>query len=175
MINYLKKIYSHKDFRLRNPSFLCMLLNRVSQCLPIRVVFMGGGDCDDIMNSYVESSDSVIRYLGMQSHSTAMKYINECDVLLSIGNTGSPMAPSKIFEYMSTGKPIIHVYSWDEDSCIEPLNKYGNALLIDVRKNVDMNKVCSFIENCHIISYSEVKVKFESATPEYTADLICNF
>lgn len=159
--------------RLRNPSFLCMLLNRVSQCLPIRVVFMGGGDCDDIMNSYVDESDGVIRFLGMQSHSVAMKYIDECDILLSIGNTGSPMAPSKIYEYMSTGKPIIHVYSWDEDPCIEPLKKYGNALLLDERENVDINKVSRYIEESSIVPYSDVKIKFASATPEFTADLIC--
>lgn len=160
--------------KLRNPSFLCVVLNRVSQCLPISVVFMGGGDCDDIMSSYVDESGGVIQFLGMQSHSLAMKYINNSDILLSIGNTESPMAPSKIYEYMSTGKPIIHAYTWEKDPCIEPLRKYGNALLLNAKNDVDINVVSKFIEDCHIIPYSEVKAKFESATPEFTADLICN-
>lgn len=161
--------------RLRNPSYLCDVLNRVSQCLPISVVFMGGGDCDDIMRSYVDESGGVIQFLGMQSHSLAMKYIKDSDILLSIGNTESPMAPSKIYEYMSTGKPIIHVYTWEKDPCIEPLMNYGNALLLDANNNVDINMVSKFIEDCHVIPFSEVKAKFESASPEYTADLICNF
>ena len=84
------------------------------------------------------------------------------------------MAPSKIYEYMSNGKPIIHAYTWEKDPCIEPLMKYGNALLLNAKNDVDINVVSKFIEDCHIIPYSEVKAKFESATPEITADLICN-
>ena len=160
--------------KLRNPSFICEILYRVSQCSPICVAFMGGGDCDDIMGSYADKSNGVIQFLGMQPHSVAMKYITECDILLSIGNNESPMAPSKIYEYMSTGKPIIHTYTWEKDPCIEPLTKYGNALLLNEKKDVDINSVCEFIENSCIISFSDVKAKFASATPEYTADLICN-
>lgn len=160
--------------KLRNPSFLCEILYSVSQCSPINVVFMGGGDCDDIMGSYVDKSSGVIQFLGMQSHSEAMKYIKECDILLSIGNNESPMAPSKIYEYMSTGKPIIHTYTWEKDPCIEPLMKYGNALLLNEKEEVDVNSICKFIEDSYIIPYSDVKAKFMSATPEYTADLICN-
>lgn len=84
------------------------------------------------------------------------------------------MAPSKIYEYMSTGKPIIHTYTWEKDPCIEPLMKYGNALLLNEKEEVDVNSICKFIEDSYIIPYSDVKAKFMSATPEYTADLICN-
>lgn len=161
--------------KLRNPSFLCEILYRVSQCLPINVVFMGGGDCDDIMSSYVDKSSGVIQFLGMQLHSVAMKHIRECDILLSIGNNESPMAPSKIYEYMSTGKSIIHTYTWENDPCIEPLRKYGNALLLNENKEADLNSICKFIEDSYIMPYSDVKALFASATPEFTADLICNF
>ena len=52
--------------------------------------------------------------------------------------------------------------------------KYGKCKLLNEKKDVDINSVCEFIENSCIISFSDIKAKFASATPEYTADLICN-
>ncbi|MDT2712546.1 hypothetical protein [Enterococcus dongliensis] len=58
------------------------------------------------------------------------KYINS-DILVSIGNIDISQTPSKIFEYIGTGKPIIHFYRDNSDPIINVLKKYGNALVIN--------------------------------------------
>ena len=97
--------------------------------------------------------------------------MDRSDILLSIGNKGTEMAPSKIYEYMSTGKPIIHVYSEENDPCIEQLVKYGNALLIK-EGNDSRDLIVEFINSRKNIDTSDVFKRFISSTPSYTVDLI---
>lgn len=110
----------------------------------------------------------------MQPHDVALKYLDNADVLLSIGNKESPMAPSKIYEYISTGKPIIHFYTWDKDPCIEPLKKYGNAILINENKDFDIHLLLNFLDTHDRKVFDEFVSNFESSTPSYTANLISN-
>lgn len=159
---------------LRNPKFACDTLLEVLQDVDYEVIFMGSGDCDDIINNAVSTSNGKLRFLGMQTHEVASKYIASAGVLLSIGNAESPMAPSKIYEYMATGKPIIHFYTWDKDPCLEPLNKYGNAITIKEGDVEITSKVVDFIRNTKQLSYYEVKKCFNTATPEYSVNLIHN-
>lgn len=130
---------------LRNPVYSCTILKSLTTYIDMKVVFMGGGDCFDILHNYQRQTNNAIEYIGMQPHDVALKYLDNADVLLSIGNKESPMAPSKIYEYISTGKPIIHFYTWDKDPCIEPLKKYGNAILIKENKDFDIQLLLNFI------------------------------
>lgn len=160
--------------QLRNPESLLNILVDLSKKIEIEAYFLGGGDCDELLNKAERDSKGVVKYLGMQPHDIAIQYIASADVLLSIGNVESPMAPSKIYEYMATGKPIIHTYTYEKDPCKEPLNKYGNSLIL---KNDDKNaieKVMFFISRITILNYEEVRNQFLTSTPCYSADLIEN-
>ena len=172
-INEICLVYAGTLYqKLRNPCFLNSILIGLSEKIELEAIFLGGGDCEEIMKKAEEDSKESIKYLGMQPHNIAKKYISSADILLSIGNVESPMAPSKIYEYMSTGKPIIHTYTYDKDPCIEPLRRYGNALLL---KNTDQNgvrKALEFIKNRSCIQYEEVEKVFIKSTPSYTINII---
>lgn len=158
--------------KLRNPDILNDVLLQLSKHYDIEAFFLGGGDCEEIMKKAEIESNGSIKYLGMQSHKTAIDYISSADVLLSIGNVESPMAPSKIYEYMSTGKPIIHTYTYDKDPCIEPLKKYRNAKLIKADEEYSIVEVLDFIRNMHTLKYEDVEQNFVTSTPAYTANII---
>ena len=160
--------------KLRNPQYLCNLLIELSKGMKIHASFLGSGDCDDIIVAAAEESNGCIEKMGMQPHDVAMQYIGNADVLLSIGNVDSPMAPSKIYEYMSTGKPIIHVYTYEKDPCLDPLRIYGNALLIKENDSSGCEKMTKFIDNRKILGFEEVQRKFLLSTPAYSIDLIEN-
>lgn len=156
---------------LRNPQFACDTLLQVLSEIDYEAIFMGSGDCDDIVNNAVEKSNGKMRFLGMQPYSVASEYIDSAGVLLSIGNAESPMVPSKIYEYMATGKPIIHFYTWDKDSCLEPLRKYGNALIINKEDKQAKEKIIQFINSSTHMPYSTIADIFLLATPEYSLRL----
>lgn len=169
----VKFVYAGSLYKqLRNPQYLCDVLVILSQEIDMGCVFLGGGDCSPIINSANSNSNGAIRYIGMQPHSVAMQLIYDADILLSIGNAESPMAPSKIYEYMSTGKPIIHTYTYDRDPCIEPLKKYGNAMLLKDGDSDGIEKIRAFVSNRKQLKFEDVKKNFESSTPGYSVDLI---
>jgi len=51
------------------------------------------------------------------------------DNLIAVGNNDCNQVPSKIFEYMSFGKPIVYFYS-DDDVNVKILKKYPIALCL---------------------------------------------
>lgn len=53
------------------------------------------------------------------------------DILVSIGNTVPFQVPGKTFEYMASGKPIIHFSPCDRDTSLRYLRDYPMALIID--------------------------------------------
>ena len=85
------------------------------------------------------------------------------------------MIPSKIFEYFSFEKKIIHFYKDDEDTCLLYLKKYPYALLIDERNPLadNLDKIIKFLDNEKPVSTrQEWRKDFYMNTPEYTAKLI---
>ena len=171
--NFKRMVYAGTLYiSLRNPSFLCDILLLAGKQIKMESIFMGSGDCDSIMAEYSNKSEGSIQYIGMQPHDNVVNYLSDADILLSIGNKDSPMAPSKIYEYMSTGKPIIHTYKWDKDPCIEPLEKYGNALLINENEDIQIDEVVNFINDRQIITFDQIASLFHTAMPEYTAKII---
>lgn len=160
--------------QLRNPSILNKILVELSKTTEFDAIFLGGGDCEEIMKNAEKESKGAIKYLGMQPHDVAMEYIAAADILLSIGNEESPMAPSKIYEYMSTGKPIIHIYTYEKDPCLLPLKSYKNALLVDANSKPDIISISNFIEHRKTLEYESVRINFKLSTPEYTIKMIEN-
>ena len=158
--------------KLRNPSFMLSSLIEVSEKKKIEIDIYGNGDCDDIVQDAVKKSKNIIKMNGMISHDNVLKKIYSSDVLLSIGNKESPMVPSKIYEYMSTGKPIIHFYFYDCDPCIEPLRQYGNALLIKDNDSMSTIKIINFLNNIKQLKYKDVENKFYMSTPKYTIEIL---
>ncbi len=107
------------------------------------------------------------------------RVINQSDFVVNIGNTASPMVPSKIFVYMSACKPIIHFISDDDDSCLSYLNKYPLALIIDQRESIEMSvkKTLDFLDRVRDMnmSFQDVERNFPKNVPAYTVDSIRNW
>ena len=54
--------------------------------------------------------------------------VNSSHCLLSIGNKNPNQIPSKVVEYLATGKPIIHFTEIDDDPVISLSNEFDNLL-----------------------------------------------
>ena len=109
------------------------------------------------------------------------RIIMQNTLLISIGNTDSPMIPSKLFVYMSSCKPIIHFYYNNKDSCLPYLEKYPYSLLLNMNDSMDtnLNKTKLFINNLYFLSEYDYHEVFEMlaqrllrCTPLYTVKKI---
>ncbi len=78
------------------------------------------------------------RYLGELAGEALAKEYAETEVLVNIGNAVDNQMPSKIFEYISTGKPIINIFKTPDCPTLKYLEKYPLALNIgeeEIREN----------------------------------------
>ena len=70
--------------------------------------------------------------------------VNSAHCLLSIGNKNPNQIPSKVVEYLATGKPIIHFTEIDNDPVIKLSHEFDN--LITLNKSVEQDNLLLLIE-----------------------------
>ena len=163
---------------LRNPDFLCNIFSKSNFKHENELHFYSRGDCENIIHNYAEqvSNNKIIRH-GYVERDEVLDALLKADVLISIGNSSSEQVPSKIFEYISTGKRIIHFYKNERDSCITYLERYRNSLLINENEGLEFNriKIQKFINtSLETITFSEIAKLYMENTPSYTIELLDN-
>ena len=107
----------------------------------------------------------------------ALEIERKADVLLNIGNVIPGMVPSKIFEYMSTCKPIITTFRNENDTSLEYLKKYDSCLAIDEQNSSikdNANKLTCYLANINNLTVDREKVQrtFANNTPKAFVDEI---
>jgi len=98
-------------------------------------------------------------------------------MLLSIGNVDITQTPSKIFEYISCCKPIIHIAVYALDPVIDILKSYPLACCVCLESDSfeeQVRSVGSFIAQKKIteINFSDLEKIYFNAIPKYSMDFI---
>lgn len=97
------------------------------------------------------------------------------DILLNFGGPNPRMVPSKIFEYISFGKPIISTYYINDEASKKYLEIYPLAICLDIRKPITecVAALDDFIDkNLHAaVDISKVKELFPKNTPQVFLDV----
>lgn len=143
----------------------------------IRFHFYAIGNCGALLRKYQNLYPFNVYDHGYLESEIVLETMSQSNLLLSIGNTDISLIPSKIFEYMSLGKPIIHFYKDTQDPLIDMLKAYELAICVDQNKIIESKglfDILAFIrENKKKVKeFGEVEEMFKTATPEYVADLI---
>lgn len=79
---------------------------------------------------------------------TCDRAVRQADVLVSIGNDVTNMSPSKVVEYMTSGRPIVHFAQSALDPSLDALRRYGNALVLFADRPLDDTAAGSFFDFC---------------------------
>ncbi|RPA60682.1 hypothetical protein EF384_04350 [Aerococcus agrisoli] len=163
------------DSNRRNPQSALEIFGKLIK-QNIQLDFYSRGDCESLIKEFEKKTSGKIARRGLISHEDSLVKIRESNFLLSIGNSNSDMIPSKIFEYMASGKPIIHFYKFEGDSSNPYLKKYPLALLINENDDEKTNlmKIDKFMKANwnNRVEYDAIKEIFKRNTPEYTVDKI---
>ena len=131
---------------IRDPRFVVSVFQRVKR--PDLNLYIAGTSYYQEELDNLAKNDSRVHLLGVIPHEKVLELMNEADILLSIGNNLDCMIPCKIFEYMSTGKPILATYKRETDPSIGYFSIYKNSLLLD--ENADLEetskRIASFLK-----------------------------
>ena len=71
--------------------------------------------------------------------------INSMHILLSIGNTNTYQLPSKVIEYISLGKPVLHFAEISNDPMYKFQNLFSNLKIIN--RNTQKDDLHEFLQN----------------------------
>lgn len=168
VISYVGSIPAH----IRNPEYFLTVFKALGN-LNLKLLIVGPSTCDSLLQQYI-SSDMRIERINSVPHSKAIEIIDESDILLNLGNNLTTMMPSKIFEYISTGKPIISTAPIKDEPCIRYLEKYGNACILYESDPIDYSakKMLDFIRTSHNIDPSTLSDMFQLNKPGTFVDII---
>ncbi|MBO2602901.1 hypothetical protein I6M34_07200 [Shewanella algae] len=103
--------------------------------------------------------------------------INDADFIVTIGNKEVDIFPSKLFDCVSTGKPIIHFFQNSKDQYLSYLQKYPLSMSVDYNKceNAEtLEAILKFLTDIkgERLPFNLVSRDFFDCTPGYVGDLM---
>ena len=98
---------------------------------------------------------------------------NEADVLVNLGNRMANQMPSKVYEYLGSGKPILHLAANREDPVLPLLARYPLAL---VRFDADPAPVARWLSEVRgrRLPYETAAALYPEAAPRRVAEDFLN-
>ena len=144
---------------LRSPISAIQLFEKLSnKSLRFKLYFVG-------MNAKILQNYKTKKYvqLFLKSeipHSSVFKLIRNADILLNISNSSNFQLPSKVVEYIATGKPIINITNCNNDLSGKFFANYKNTLNVNVSKKINTHAFDSFILNSmkHEKCYRDISI-----------------
>lgn len=173
-LNYSGGVFN----KVRDPSYPLEILKRVSLKTNIFIDFFIFGSAYKKVQCFCEENKNISKCHDQITNKMIIKEYSKANVLINMGEIEGKQISSKVFEYISLGKPIIH-FSYIENCIVsEILEKYPLALTILHKNNYEesSNSIIEFIEKTKEknIDFEEIKNIYPEAIPKITADIFKN-
>lgn len=154
--NKIKLVFVGTLYRnIRSPEYLLKIYNSLlyTEYFPmLELHFYGNMDrCDELFEPYKNYIGSKIFIHGHVGRNIVQQAINNATILVNIGNTTFYQLPSKVVEYVNTGKPIINISKIENDSSSGFFKIYSRCLNINETEDIALESQCrrlfEFIKN----------------------------
>lgn len=167
----INMLYSGTIFRSEYVAYLTDLLNTTSMADQINLVFFSRGVSESDFERFrktfkgsIESSDWI-----PVDHLLAL--YSKVDVFVSF--PGNPRSVcSKVYEYMSYGKPLLLLYDDDSDVNVATFTRYPACLCVDERKDPGQNTLS--VEE-YIAKHKGTTVPFAEVERLFPTDMVAAY
>ena len=152
---------------IRNPAYLLDVLAAIFERAPeVKVHFYGHlNDCADLFEPHLRKSPKNVFVHGLVSREIALDALEKADILINIANRTRHQLPSKLVDYMASGKPIINIVSIVDDNSVSFLSSYPITATVmecpDGVKNDDVEKINEFIKKSTAVPKHTIEVLLE--------------
>ncbi|MBE6732989.1 MAG: glycosyltransferase family 4 protein [Ruminococcaceae bacterium] len=177
MMDSIRFIYAGSlDKKLRNPTNILKIFSIVYKKTSLKLDFFSFGNCSDILEEYHNTNPTVIENHNRISREGLVNEICRSDVIVSIGNNSDNEVPSKTFDYLSYGLPIVHFYSNPKDPVLEYMKIYPMAICLYMGDESTDSNVKKLIDFCSSINkrkldFKEVEALYPMCTPEFVSKM----
>lgn len=158
---------------IRSPEFMFSIFEKLPE--NYRLHFYGGG-ADRIVNRYKPLLGDKLVCHGWVGNEEAREATNDADVLINLNNSIINMLPSKLLDYIDSGKPILNICQIEKCPSLEYMKDYPMGYNVvpgdDVSKIVEDVKI--FVKECKgkRISHQLIENLYKECTNEYVSKLI---
>lgn len=158
----------------RNPKPFLLVFEQLLEVSPqSRIFFIGGNDSEYLEQFALKYPESVY-LLGKKTPMEARQAMEDADALLNLGNLWTNQIPSKLTDYISTGKPIIHTMKIPDCPSKAYLANYELCLCLPENSPPKQaaQRLLAFLERVKgkRLSFAEVEKHFLQATPKKVSE-----
>lgn len=156
--HYINCVFAGKfNSYCRNPAYLFQLFDDLKK-YPIRLHIIG--EEKDGWRQYLPETADNIFFYGERTREAVQNAESNSNILINLGNKVNNMVPSKLFEYISQGKPIVNLYQSEDCPTLTITEKYPLCLDIPVNNTVPDKAVRKLLHFCKRYRKSKVKYKY---------------
>ncbi|MCQ2312266.1 MAG: glycosyltransferase [Paludibacteraceae bacterium] len=128
------------------------------------------------IDKYFKNTLPWLHYYGFVQPDVADSYLLQSDVLVHIANKTSSQMPSKILDYIATGKPILNFYYNDDCPTLPVLKPYPMALNVKMDAPITDELINQIVDFCTkhkgtTIPFSQIEQQYEQYTPKYVGKI----
>lgn len=163
---------------VRDPEFVCRLFSEIkSEYISLELYGVSREELQSYLGSFPIPSN--IHCHGLVELSVAQQAINEADVLINIGNNMKNQIPSKLFEYISSGKPIVNLPVHVDCPTLPYLDNYPYVLSLwagnrdYISQAYKLENFLQLTKGKRISSHAIMSI-YKKCTAEYCAEYMYN-
>jgi glycosyltransferase involved in cell wall biosynthesis len=134
-------------------------------------------DTISTFNEYPQLLNKSVFLHGFITRDEVNLAIKNADVLLNVGNKNEYQEPSKLIEYMYSGKKILNFCSIEADTSLELLEKYSLkfSVLANDKCDVDLlTNILKFLNSSNVIDKESLKIILKDYLLDEVADRYMN-
>ena len=130
---------------IRNPEKMFEVLDKLPHEYLINLYSKG---CDELVNNKVNANDSRFFLYDQVAKEMVSKLIYSSSVIINLGNTVINQMPAKVFELISSGKPIINFYFDEKDPSLKYFNQRPLCFNLNLNSysNEDVENLINFVQ-----------------------------
>lgn len=153
---------------IRNPGKLVHFVKKLPDNY---ILLVAGTNTETIINYDAEIHNRVVD-LGCLSRAEINSVIEDSDFLISYNNLNTNMIPSKIFEYIDSGKPFINLCHNSLCPTIDYVKGYEMAYTVILDEFTDTNNLLEFMKRTKGLKSSRAQIlsKFKKNTIPYVVN-----
>lgn len=157
-----------------SPDYVCSLLEQPA-CCSVRARFFTSSSPYALRLDHYKTAG--IERFGWVGPEELRREKADSGQLLSIAEVEGKQISSKIFSYMATGRPIVHIYTAEDDVNVRYLSRYPLALCLKADKNAITDNARRLALWCawsygQSLHWDDVARTFGELTPEYVASQV---
>ncbi|WP_286076904.1 glycosyltransferase [Thomasclavelia cocleata] len=169
---YIGQFYNN----IRNPEFMLQLFSK----LPSNYyLYIYGGGSEEIVDKYKVILGKRLVCFGWVNSDMAERALDNADILVNLNNSVSNLLPSKLLEYINTGKPLLNISKIAECPSLEYTNKYPLCLNIcESRITEEMiDSVVKFTKDTYkkVVAHKEIEKLYSDCTCQFISKDILNY